>query len=264
LDVFPFELLAVVYFVALPGAVVLTGGARRPHTWRAMAAGAALAAVIVIAVPAISPAIRFWLGHLYLVAGYWLPALAPAQSGETRFEQWLEASDADWRLRLKAAPAGLVHAGEVAYLLCYPMVPAAFLVVWIAGSAVDVQRFWLAVLIGGFSCYGSLPWLTARPPRLLPGADPLEHPVARVNVGVLSRVSHNLTTFPSGHVAVTVAAALCVAHVSPAAGLTMALVAAAISIGAITGGYHYVVDVATGAAVGVLSAIVAMAAVVEP
>jgi membrane-associated phospholipid phosphatase len=81
---------------------------------------------------------------------------------------------------------------------------------------------------------------------------------------VLSRESHNLTTFPSGHVAVTVAAALGVAPVSPAAGLTMALVAAAISIGAITGGYHYVVDVATGAAVGVLSAIVAMAAVVEP
>ena len=260
---FAFELFAVVYLVALPGAVVLTGGARRSGTWRAMAAGAAFAAVIVIIVPVLSPAIRFWLGHLYLVAGYWIPALAPARLGEG-FEQWLEASDAGWRLRLNAVPAWLVHAGEVAYLLCYPMVPAAFLVVWMAGNNVDLDRFWLAVLIGAFACYGSLPWLAARPPRLLPGAQPLEHPLARVNVGVLSRVSHNLTTFPSGHVAVSIAAALCVTTVSPAAGLAFALVAIAISIGAVTGGYHYVMDVTTGAAVGVISALVAIAAVAEP
>ena len=261
---FAFELLAVVYLVVLPGAVVLTGGARRPGTWRAMAAGTAFAAVIVIAVPLLSPAIRFWLGHLYLVVGYWIPALTPARSGETPFEQWLEASDAGWRPRRNAAPAYLVHAGEVAYLLCYPIVPAAFLVVWIAGNNVDLNRFWLAVLIGGFACYGSLPWLAARPPRLLPGAHSLVHPVARVNVGVLSRVSHNLTTFPSGHVAVSIAAALCVTTVSPPAGLTFAIVAVAISVGAVTGGYHYVVDVVTGAAVGVLSSLVAIAAVAEP
>jgi len=261
---FAFELLAVVYLVVLPGAVVLTGGARRSGTWWALAAGSALAAVIVVAVPLFPPAIRLWLGNVYLLAGYWIPGLAPAQSGETPFEQWLEASDAGWRLWLDAAPAWLIHAGEVAYLLCYPMVPAAFLVVWIAGNDVDLNRFWLAVLIAGFACYGSLPWLAARPPRLLPGAQPREHPVARVNVGVLSRVSHNLITFPSGHVAVSVAAALCVSTVSPTAGLTFALVAIAISVGTVTGGYHYVMDVATGAAVGVISALVAMAAVAEP
>ena len=261
---FAFELFAVVYLVGLPGAVVLTGGARRAGTWRAMAAGTAFAAAIVIAVPLLPPAIRFWLGNLYLLAGYWIPGLAPARLGETPFEQWLEASDTTWRRRLNAAPRWLVHAGEVAYLFCYPMVPAAFLVVWIAGDNVDWNRFWLAVLIAGFACYGSLPWLAARPPRLLPGAQPLEHPVARVNVGVLSRVSHNLITFPSGHVAVAIAAALCVTTVSPTAGLTFGLVAIAISIGTVTGGYHYVMDVATGAAVGVFSALVAIAAVAEP
>ena len=62
----------------------------------------------------------------------------------------------------------------------------------------------------------------------------------------------------------SIAAAVCVTNVSPTAGLTFAIVAVAISIGAVTGGYHYVVDVATGAAVGVLSALVAIAAVAEP
>jgi protein-L-isoaspartate(D-aspartate) O-methyltransferase len=198
------------------------------------------------------------------VAGYWIPALAIAASTQTPFERWLETSDARWRPRLNAAPAWLVHAGDAAYLFCYPMVPAAFLVVWIAGNDLDVNRFWLAVLIAGFACYGSLPWLAARPPRLLPGALVREHPIARVNAGLLSRVSHNLTTFPSGHVAVAIAAALCVADVSPMAGLAFALVAVAISIGAVTGGYHYVMDVATGVAVGALSALVAIAVVAEP
>jgi protein-L-isoaspartate(D-aspartate) O-methyltransferase len=259
-----FELLALVYVLVVPGAALLTARARRRGSWRAMAWGAALASVIVIAVPVLSLAIRFWLGHLYLVAGYWIPALTTAATGQTTFEQWLETSDARWRPRLSAAPAWLVHAGDVAYLLCYPMVPAAFVVVWIAGNTFDLNRFWLAVLIGGFACYGSLPWLAARPPRLLPDARARDHPIARVNVGLLSRLSHNLTTFPSGHVAVSIAAALYVTTVSPMAGLTFALVAMAISIGAVTGRYHYVMDVAMGAVVGVLSALVAITAVAEP
>src|SRR5688572_5423024 len=104
----------------LPGAALLTGGAVRRGAWRAMAWGAAFAAVIVIAVPVLSPAIRVWLGHLYLVAGYWIPALATGATAETPFERWLETSDARWRPRLHAAPAWLVHAGDVAYLFCYP------------------------------------------------------------------------------------------------------------------------------------------------
>jgi membrane-associated phospholipid phosphatase len=258
--VFAFELLAVIYLIGLPAAVALTGGVRRPGTWQAVAAGAVSAAVIVIAAPVLFPAVRFWLGHLYLVGGYWIPALVSVRSEDAAFEQWLRTSDTGWRVRLNGAPAWLVHAGEVGYLLCYPMVPASFLVVWIGGTNVDVNRFWLAVLMSGFVCYGSLPWLAARPPRLLPDAQPREHPVARVNVRLLSRVSHNLTTFPSGHVAVSFAAALCVASVSPMAGMMFALVAVAISIGAVTGGYHYVMDVAVGAGVGVLSTLIATAA----
>lgn len=254
---FPFERLAFVYLIVLPGAALLTGGARRRGAWRAMTAGTALAAAIAIAPRVVPPAIRLWLGQLYLVAGYWIPAMATGDTLGTPFEQWLQASDARWRRRLPAAPAWLVHVGEVAYLCCYPLVPAAFLVIWIAGTPLDVNRFWLAVLLSGFTCYGSLPWLAARPPRLLPGALVRGHPIARLNIGLLSRVSHNLTTFPSGHVAVSVAAALCVATVSPVTGLTIALVAAAIAIGAVTGGYHYVIDVAAGAAVGALSAFAA-------
>ena len=50
--------------------------------------------------------------------------------------------------------------------------PLSIAVVWVAGSHEDVARFWMAVLIAGYGCYITLPWLVSRPPRLLEGAPP--------------------------------------------------------------------------------------------
>jgi protein-L-isoaspartate(D-aspartate) O-methyltransferase len=256
----PFEVLAIAYFSLLCGALV-AGGRARARGWVAIAAAAALTAVVFLVAPAFPGWARDWLGHLYLLAGYWIPGLAARRQAGSRFEAWLSRSDARWAAMLRAVPGWLAHAGELAYLLCYPFVPAAFLVVWTAGSDADVDRFWVGALLGGFACYASLPWLVARPPRLMPGTVSRSHAVARLNVTVLSRLSHDLTTFPSGHVAVAVAAALCVAAASGVAGVAFGLVALGIATGAVTGRYHYMVDVTTGAAVGLLSAIVAFVAV---
>ena len=70
-------------------------------------------------------------------------------------------------------------------------------------------------------------------------------------------MSHRLNTFPSGHVAVSVASALRLWSVSPAAAMVVGAIACGVAIGAVTGRYHYVVDVLAGAVVGVLSAGVA-------
>jgi membrane-associated phospholipid phosphatase len=65
-----------------------------------------------------------------------------------------------------------------------------------------------------------------------------------------------LNTFPSGHVAVAAAAAVAAGSVSTQAGIALAAVVGAITVGAAAGGYHYVIDVILGlivafAAVGV-------------
>jgi membrane-associated phospholipid phosphatase len=75
-------------------------------------------------------------------------------------------------------------------------------------------------------------------------------PLAAVNTAVLNRVSHQLNTFPSGHVAVAVVAASSAFSVWWPAGLVLAVVAAGIAIGAVAGRYHYVVDVIFGVIVG--------------
>jgi membrane-associated phospholipid phosphatase len=196
-----------------------------------------------------APGARPWLGLVYLVIGYWMPALLVPARSSIRFEAWLVRSDDRLRALLPALPAALATITELAYLLCYPLVPLAFAIVWLNGSATDVDRFWLSVLLSGYACYVTLPWLTSRPPRLLRDSQP-RAALAHLNARVLSRVSHQFNTFPSGHVAVSSAAAAAVAMVSPAGGLLLAIVVAAICVGAAAGRYHYVVDVLLGLAVG--------------
>jgi hypothetical protein len=250
-----FELFALGYFVLQPLAAALAPRGR--GRWRAMLAGAAMAVVVLLAarLPLVA---RAWLGHLYLATAYWVPALAAQRGYASRFERWLVASDRRWQARLKALPRPLVHAGEAAYLFCYPFVPAAFLVVLLQGTPADVDRFWLAVLPAGGVCYVGLPWLVARPPRLLPGSVAVMRGLPRLNAIVLSRVSHNLTTFPSGHVAVSVAATCAVAPVSPLAAALLGIVAAGIALGAAAGRYHYVVDVMGGVGVGLMSSVLGL------
>jgi membrane-associated phospholipid phosphatase len=59
-----------------------------------------------------------------------------------------------------------------------------------------------------------------------------------------------MITFPSGHVAVSLACAAGVSTTSVEAGSVFAIAAAGIALGAVAGRYHYAIDAALGALVG--------------
>ncbi len=252
-----FETLALAYFVAMGAAAPFASVSRAQRAW-ALAAAIGMAGTITAASHLPTTA-RLWLGHLYLVMGYWLPVLLvprPQGPGGGRFESWLRQIDA----RLGWAPGPSLASSlplELSYLLCYPLVPVAFLIVATVGAADAASRFWTAVLISGYTCYGTLPWLVARPPRHLEAESAAgDLRVMRgANEWVLSHVSHGMNTFPSGHVAVSVAAALEVLALAPAAGAVMLMVAGGIAAGATAGRYHYLVDVLVGVVVGVLASL---------
>ena len=266
---FPFERLAIVYF-ALFGLAALWSlpGRRRPLQAVACAA-AAVAGVMAIA-GAASVAFRVWAPLAYLVVGYWLPALLVDTFSSSAFETWLVRTDTRFRQYIPRMPGWAAHLAELSYLMCYPALPVAFIIVWMRGNLVDAERFWVSVLAAGFLCYGNLPWLPSRPPRLLNPRGPDRatgdrsttangegpHPLALLNIAVLTRVSHQLNTFPSGHVAVSVAAAASALMVSWPAGLGLAIVAVGIAIGAVLGRYHYAVDVLLGVVVGLLAVVI--------
>jgi membrane-associated phospholipid phosphatase len=251
-----YEWVAIGYFA---GFSLAAWAARVP--WRRRLMVSAIALELAAAVAAVAAAggasLGAWVPHLYLVAGYWLPPmLAVHPAAATRFERWLARTDARFRRRLPAIPAPLAHVTELAYLLCYPLIPAAFLVIWLQGDDVDVSRFWVAVLVAGLGCYMSLPWLVSRPPRLCDAARLPASQLRTLNASMLGRVSHELNTFPSGHVAVSCAAAVMVGTVSPAAALVIGVIAVVIAVGAVAGHYHYVIDVAFGFAVAAVAIVV--------
>jgi membrane-associated phospholipid phosphatase len=256
---FSYELLAVVYFSGLLAVTIASEWAGRTTV---VAASAAAIATVILASWLAPTGLREWLPHVYLASGYWVPGLMVAASrpeaagGTTRFERWLVGTDQTIRPRLPALPASLVTLTELAYLMCYPIVPISFAVVWFEGTPADVSRFWLSVLGAGYACYVSLPWLLSRPPRTRVDAAPQAHRVRAWNVFVLSRMSHEWNTFPSGHVAVCLAAALSVARVSAPAGVAIGVAAAAVAVGAAAGRYHYVVDVTAGILIGAVAAMI--------
>src|SRR5262245_6657349 len=69
--------------------------------------------------------VRLLAPNIYMVAGYWMPALVvgrdAAALGASRFEQWLARTDAALRPRLPDVPSPLAVLSETAYLLCYPV-----------------------------------------------------------------------------------------------------------------------------------------------
>ena len=217
--------------------------------------------ILAIALPSGSAAARArdWLPLIYLPLGYWLPAhlvkcTNPRLEGMLlEFDRRLFGANGLMRFA-NQAPRLLIELLELAYLFCYPVVPLGFIWLVLGGFPEEGDRFWTAVLLAGFCCYGLLPWLPARAPRAIEETPPCIRSSIRVlNLRLLDRASVQLNTFPSGHVAASFAAALAVgAHLWPA-GAVLRVIALGIALGSIVGRYHYAADAIAGAAVALMA-----------
>ena len=218
---------------------------------------AALVCILTVGMPHIMPLV-------YFLSGYWLPALLvrePNKGLERRLldvDRTLFGPNGLERFEQRA-PRALIEYLELAYLLCYAVVPAGFACLLLAGYPADaLDTFWLVVLLAAFGCYGVLPWLPTRAPRAIepPGRD-MRSSIRRLNLAVLNRASVQWNTFPSGHTAASLATALAVGIHMPFAGVVLGVVAVSIAAGSIVGRYHYAADAIIGAAVAVLAFVTA-------
>jgi membrane-associated phospholipid phosphatase len=258
------EWIVVAYFAYLAGAAVVVPRVSRPQRRRAI--GTAIAVVIaVLTVAAFGRSAvlwRDWMPLVYILLGYWLPALLVTGTNQA-LELRLLTLDRRWlgtghvTTISERAPRPVVELLELAYLFCYPIVPIGFACLYVAGLREESDRFWTAVLLAVFGCYGVLPWLPTRPPRAIEGASMRSAGlVRRVNLRVLGLASIQLNTFPSGHVAASLATALAVCARLPFVGIPLGLVAIAIAVGSVVGRYHYAADAFAGAALAVLGFVI--------
>lgn len=252
----PPEWVALVYFayVALSAAV----GRRLRERSRAFIAASATIGLVIVLSYARSPVgerVRDWTPGLFAVLGYWIPGRLAGRP-LPGLERWLQALDAPLLPSLdrfvSRAPYALLVYLEAAYLCCYPLVPCAFAWLAINGHLEAADRYWTAVLLALYACYGPIVWAPTRPPRALEAAtaiDVRKPALRRLNGRVLRDVSIQLNTFPSGHTAGALAAAAVVGTFMPASGVVVAVIAVSIAIASVVGRYHYGMDALAGAAV---------------
>jgi len=241
------QLASAAFFVYVT-AVSLWQGLSRRAARRALA-GAALGLVVLALSAAFEhPIVTTWLWPpSLLLIGYWSSGqlfVAPRVSHEAALG-WLDRR-VDVLSIARAMPRVVVELLEAAYAGVYLIVPIALAIRirYLPSPAPDT--FWAVVLVTDYICFGFLPWVQTRPPRALESVEPWSSSLRRFNLRLLGATSIQVNTFPSGHAAEALVAALLVIGAPPAIVMVMFLGAVAVSAGAVLGRYHYLVDAVAG------------------
>ena len=199
----------------------------------------------------------FWLQLLVLppvtlLVAYWCSGLLWVGPME-RIESFFVRSDRRLRIPVIAAraPRALAEILELAYAGVYPLIPIALAVSYAWTPYSDADHFWTVILVTDFICFGMLPWVQTRPPRMLEHGAPWRSRFRSFNVKLLGETSIGVNTVPSGHAAEAVAAALLVSGAPAAIVAVMWMAALAVSAGAVLGRYHFAFDAMAGWAVAV-------------
>lgn len=198
-----------------------------------------------------SAALRDWLPVALMLVPYWQTGMffsGPDKKVQARLaaidlalERWLPGR---WRWG-RATRLWM----EWAYMLCYPLVPLGLAVLYWAGQRQSASTYWLLVLVPTYLCYAITPFVPALPPRSFrPERETRRSSTGRVmNLWILKHGSIQAISFPSAHVASSLAVSLVLLRTVPHAGVIFLIITFWISAGAIVGGYHYAIDVVLGA-----------------
>ena len=200
--------------------------------------------------------VRDWMPVAYILGAYY-------QSGRffvrpsPAIEQWLMSWDrrllGDPTTRFAKWPAPLLAFLEVAYMGCVVLVPAGFALLAATGRAALADRYWTMVISAELGAFVPLAVMQTRPPWAIERHAALpDRAVHRFAARMVRELTINANTFPSGHVAGSLAVAFALFDPMPWAGGVCLLLAIFISLACIVGRYHYVVDVVAGAVLALI------------
>jgi membrane-associated phospholipid phosphatase len=190
---------------------------------------------------------------IVLLLAYWTSGLLfvrPMPAVERALERFDRALRVD--AVAAATPRWLAEVLEGAYVAVYPLIPAALAVALLSTARTTPAEFWTVVLVTDFICFGFLPWVQTRPPRHLRPSDPWLARLRRLNLKLLGRTSIQVNTFPSGHAAEALAAALLVRDAPWPFAAPIWAMAVLVSAGTVLGRYHYAADALSGWLVAVV------------
>jgi membrane-associated phospholipid phosphatase len=248
------ESLPFVYFL---GCAVLAG--LRPLPWsrrgQIAAVSAPMCAAILTAAYHASDAIRAWAPGVYILVGYYVSGRFFVRASP-RVEAWLMSWDrrllGDPTTRFAAWPRPVLAYFEIVYMGCFLLVPAGFAILAADGRSDLANRYWTIVAAAEFGAFAPLVVIQTRPPWILERKPVLaDRAVHRAASRMVERFTIRANTFPSGHVAGSLAVAFALIDAVPWAGAVALVLAMTIAVATVVGRYHYVVDGVAGAILAV-------------
>ena len=250
------EWICFVYFAYLAVASWV-----RRLTWRRRFVITGVSAALLLAIPMAAedaPRLaRDWAPFVYISFGYYLTGWL-FTSPSTRLENWLLDCDrslfGDPTTRFSHWPRWLGAYLDLVYMSTFLLLPAGFIALSLGGHPGDGNRYWTMVAVADLGAFAPLSVIQTRPPWQLERSATL--PAAGIHRAASLFVHHGTigaNTFPSGHVAVSLAVALGVIGSMPAVGAILLVFSASIAVACVVGRYHYAVDTLAGAAWGLLA-----------
>lgn len=245
------ESFAVVWFAA---ATALAFVRPLPASRRIQIAaiGVVMCATILALARFATTPVRDWAPAPIILIGYYVSGrffIHPSAALETWLMMWDHRLLGDPTTRFAHWPRPLLAYLEIVYVGCFLIVPTGFGVLAATGRSALADRYWTMVMAAEFGAFAPLSVIQTRPPWLVERRAALpDRAVQRLGLQMVQHLTIRANTFPSGHVAGSLAVALAVAGAMPAAGAVLLALAASISVACVVGRYHYVVDVVAGAA----------------
>ncbi|HKB09655.1 MAG TPA: phosphatase PAP2 family protein [Vicinamibacterales bacterium] len=224
----------------------------RDRRLRIAGAGALMCLALVAVARLAPPVVRDWAPGLSILVGYYVTGWFFVRPS-LPLEQWLMSWDrrvfGDPTTRFARWPRPLMAYLEIVYIGCFLVLPAGFAILAANGHAALADRYWTIVEAAEFGAFAPLVVIQTRPPWAIERKPVLaDRAVHRLASLMTENLTIRVNTFPSGHVAGSLAVALALLDASPGVGVAALLLAFSISVAAVVGRYHYFVDGIAGAA----------------
>jgi membrane-associated phospholipid phosphatase len=197
-----------------------------------------------------SPFWRDWAPLVSILVGYYMSGRFFV-SPSSRLERWLADLDRRWlgdpTTKFATWPRPVLAYLEVVYMCTFLLPPAGMAALAVAGQSPLADHYWTMVIGAEFGAFAPLSLIQTRPPWALePDVRLSDRGIHRFATEIVQRFTTRANTFPSGHVAGSLAVAVGVFAAQPQTGLVFLILALSISLACVIGRYHYVVDVFAG------------------
>jgi hypothetical protein len=185
--------------------------------------------------------IRDWVPTILMVIVYWQGGRF-FSNPHKKLQDYLEKFEKNFSFLDRKRP----HLyWEIAYFLCYPMVPGAVATLYALDLTSRIDFFWTIVLAPTFLCHLIVSFYQSLPPWKYRNLT-VEGFSRKMNFLVIRHASIQINTFPSAHVAASMAVAFAMMHLSLIAGLVFLFIGLSITIATVVGRYHYAADAVWG------------------